>query len=330
VNTDWQISLLLRRTGLFDLTLDLTLQSGSRLISGTLSDGVDSATITGGIHDWSTRSPAEEYAGTFNVTDNFYSRYTDAIYPRGRGWLRVNVNPQGTISGGGRNIEGLTYTFSSFLWFDGHFGFFVPIHKGRGSMVGQPLISLGATTDAGDDRLTAGTPGYAYFKMPSTDPADRLYPAGVEVPDTQWAGSRWFAVPKGQTVLGWNAAPNNARAYFTRGGLDLSVQYPLIDRMPFLLLPSGAASYSASGGNPCKVTFKMDPVTGMYSGTLRLEDPLAPGASMTLVRNLTYTGLMIPYLGAGYGGISVPQLPTEGQTLITSPIITGRADLIRY
>jgi hypothetical protein len=80
--------------------------------------------------------------------------------------------------------------------------------------------------------------------------------------------------------------------------------------MPFKKPPSGVGSFSASGGNLRKVTFKLGSKTGIYSGTLRL--------------------FKIPYLGAGYGGLSVPQLPTGLETGSTSPIITGRADIIRF
>jgi ELWxxDGT repeat protein len=329
-NGDTKVILPLRRPGFMDLLLSVTLDSASRAVTGTLSDGVDSATVSGGMHDWNKSNPAASYAGDFNATDNFRSAYTDTIYPRGRGWLRVKISPLGTITGSGMNIEGLRYSFSSFLWVDGHFAYFVPIHSGRGSMVGQPQVSLGATTDASDDRLTAGTDGYAYFKMPSVKPNDRLFPAGFEVPDAQWGGSRWVAPPPGQVTFGWSAVPNNAKTYFTRGGLDTAAQYSAIDRMPFNILPSGAASFSLSGGNLCKVTFKLDPKTGMYSGTLRLQDPIAPGAALIHVRNLSYTGLMIPHANTGYGGLSVPQLPTGSETLSTSPIITGRADIIRF
>ena len=82
------------------------------------------------------------------------------------------------------------------------------------------------------------------------------------------------------------------------------------DRMPFNEPPSGVGSFSASGGSLCKVAFKLGSKIGIDSGTLRL--------------------LMIPYLGAGYGGLSVPQLPTGSETASTSPIITGRADIIRF
>jgi len=79
--------------------------------------------------------------------------------------------------------------------------------------------------------------------------------------------------------------------------------------------------------NPEKLTFKVDAKTGAYSGGITLANPTA-----TLVRKPVFQGYIV-HLGAGVfrsaGYMLAPQPPQPGQTLTTSPVLSGAANFGR-
>jgi len=68
----------------------------------------------------------------------------------------------------------------------------------------------------------------------------------------------------------------------------------------------------------------VDAKTGAYSGGITLDNP-----TVALVRKPVFQGFIV-HLGAGIfrsaGYMLVPQLPQPGQTLATSPVLSGTAN----
>lgn len=317
---DPRVVVPVRRLGMLDLLLDVTLAGVAQTVTGTVSDGTDSAEVSGGKHIWSAQNPALDYAGNFNVTDNIRSAYTADSYPKGRGTLKLGVSASGAIAASGSKPDGTTYSFSAVLWPSATFPIYTMLYSGRGSVSGTAQVSLGATSDAADDRITSTN---AWFKMKSPNPKERLYGAGFDVPDAGWGGSRWMATAKGQVPLNWPLKVENAKINVVRGGIEFATQHlDLLQK--FTLSTTGSATFNKQL-NVCGITLKVDPATGIYSGSFKLVDP-NPSGLTPISRSVRFSGLLIPYINAGYGRCFLPQLPAPGVSPSDAPIFTARFD----
>lgn len=314
------ISQRIVRPGLLDLWLNATLNATTNVLSGTVTDGTDNATVIGGKQTFGSANLASSYAALYNTTADIRSVYSADSYPHGRGFAQITVTSLGLVSGSGRTGDGTAYTLSSALWFDGRFPMFILLYNGRGSMTGIPQVSLGATSATADDRLTAT---FSWFKMSALLSTERSYASGFDIPDTVWGGSRWTAVARGQLPLGWVIKGGNARIILSSGGIATAAQVVAVTQK-YALGTNGVGTFDRVV-NPCGITSSVNLATGVCTGGFTLIDPASPTA---FTRKATYTGLMIPHLNnVAYGWFSLPQLPQSGQTLLTSPILAGRVDI---
>ena len=312
-------ALTLVRAGLLDLNLAVTLDPVAQTLSGAIGDGTDSAAISGKRHSWSRINPAYGYQGTFNVTIDTSSTYAGIEYPQGRGWMQLVTDPYGVVTGSGRTMDGIPFTVSSTLWQNSKFALFNLLYNGRGCLLGQPAIVLNSTSVI-DDRIS-GT--LEHYKMPATTVPDRHYGAGFAILSEALDGSRWIAPLLGQMPMNWPIKQANARLLLSQGGITSAAQAAAFPQY-FTLTANGTCVFDKAL-NVVAAKCNVNPKTGMVTGTFNLVDPVYPGSTATYVRPGSYTALMIPHLNNSFGSFILPQLPATGQTLLTSPQLTGRA-----
>lgn len=322
------ISQVFHRPGLLDLTLNLNLFS-TKTMAGTVSDGTNTATIVGGKQS-SKKNPVPMTDNIFNTSIDLSGYYSSINFPQGRGWLQIKVKKTGVIKGVGRLGDNAKVTFSSVIvWPDsteegvvdgGRFTLFTLTHSGRSSFVGMVRVRLASGYES-SLRATC-----AWNKMPARNGAERTYANGFSVSDTALVGSPWIQPKLGDLVLGWQAKNNNLSLHVTQGGIS-EATYASGFPLNYTLSTKGTTT-SDKVANVTACTLRVDPKTGLFSGGFSLRDPAPLPSQPVLKRNPTFTGLIIPHLNRGYGVFSLEQLPQEGETLKTSPILSGRVDVI--
>ena len=326
------ITQVFEREGLLDLTLNMTLAESGEL-TGSLSDGSNTADIDGGRHVWNKKTPVILIDGTYNTTIDLSSAYAAPTFPQGRGWLQIKVARHGTVTGFGRLGDNSKLTFSSTMMKrsslspgvltlsdGGRFPLFGLLYSGRGSLTGQVRVIYASANDP------AVTASCQWYKMPSQIRPERSYGAGFAIDSTVLAGSLWQATRPGDMIMSWSRLPNNIGLQVTQGGVAEAAYwygFPLD-----LTLSTKGTTTSDKVANVTACTLKVDPKTGLFSGGFSLRDPAPLSTQPALKRNPSFTGLIVPHLNRGYGVFSLEQLPQEGETLKTSPILSGRVDVI--
>ena len=308
------------RPGLLDLWLNITLNPTNGSLVGTLSDGTDTANVSGGKLAFGASNLASSYSGLYNTTADIRSVYSADTFPQGRGYVQLNVSARGPVTGAGRAGDGTAYSVSSAMWADARFPVYVQMYAGRGSMSGIAQVSLGATAATTDDRISST---FSWFKMPSLSATERLYAAGFDIPDVVWVGSRWTATTRGQLPAGWTIKASNGRIAVTRGSTETAAQSASLVQN-FSLATTGGGTFDKLL-NLGSITCSANLATGLCTGSFRLTDPATPPYG----RTASYYALMIPHLGnTAYGWFTLPKLPQSGETLATSPMLAGRVDVV--
>lgn len=331
LTSDPEITQVFERVGLLDLTLAVTLAESGEL-TGTLSDGANTAAIDGGRHVWNKKNPVVLIDGTYNTTLS-RGTYTSLVFPQGRGWLQIKVASHGAVTGFGRLGDNSKFTFSSTmmkhsslgisvlsLFEGGRFPLFGLLYSGRGSLTGQVSVAFASASDA------AVTATCQWYKMPSKIRPERNYGAGFSIDSIVLAGSLWQSTRSGDMIMGWQSLPNNIGLQVTQGGIT-EAAYASSFPLNFTLANKGTTT-SDKLFNITSCVLKVDPKTGLFKGSFSLKDPAWLSSLPALKRHPSFTGIIVPHLNRGFGVFNLEQLPMEGETLKTSPILSGRVDVI--
>jgi hypothetical protein len=165
------------------------------------------------------------------------------------------------------------------------------------------------------DNETSGT---LTWSKPTT--VTRTYPTKFGPLNLNVQGKYLATSSVGKIVLGLPAT-GTASLSFTDGGLSLAKLDPDVSAFTYTAAYAVLMPTAGSPANPAKATLGINRNTGAVAGTFTLVEP-AP----LLTRKVTFYGWIVrpdtgPSKAAGY--FLLPQIPLTGQTISTSPILSG-------
>jgi len=211
--------------------------------------------------------------------------------PQGEGYMGLNVTAAGIGTAAGRLPDGTTITSSGILGRTGQFLVFQMLYKNTGSFLTR-LNSAQARTS----NESTSTSAYNSFNGVSrwikdfqTTATERNYKSGF--PAISHFVRGWFYEEPGDNPIVMNLPfiAGNAHLGFNQGGLISS---------PDITFQLNNANQAVFTANPAKVTLKVTPTTGAYTGTFELNDG-------GIKRKVTFQGLIIPAIGEVPGLASV-------------------------
>ncbi len=285
-------------------------------VSGDLSGSVGAATISGHRSAWNAISqPAEDLAGYYSMALDLADVGDDGLVgiPQGSGYATFTVTPGGTLTVAGRTADGETITTATFLSTDADFWVYTPLYKNAGTIQG----SLKITPDAQSVFVGNVISGPLTWFKPTIP--SRSYDTTFGPINLKAEGGYLAPASTGNVVLGLpNAGIVQLR--FTDGGLAASATDPDMDFTYTddnkVLLPTAVNS------NPGKVSLTINPTTGAVSGNFTLTE-----ATPSLTRSkVAFQGQVVRLANGqvkGVGYFLLPQIPTNGQTVATSALLSG-------
>jgi hypothetical protein len=317
------------RAGLSTLELTFDLNFNTNVLTGTLKDLTTGAVVavTGYRSTW---------AAVTNVATSYKDGYTfgleipledngDLDIPQGNGLGAFKVGDDGKLTCAGATADGLAYTSAGFVGPTGDVIVFAAIGTTVGSIGGTGHITPSPSSSFVNNTFT-GT--LSWSKNPAaTTSKDQAFRAGFAPRALTIIGGKYKAPASGGVVMGMNnTVNNNARLIFTEGGLLPGQVNPFL----FSIRNNKATGVVqtitlTTSPNPNKITFALAAAPlGQFSGTVTVLHPVT-----TLNRTAKYAG-MIVWTGAAYsaqGYFLLPQLPQSGQTLTTTPVLSGQVVL---
>jgi hypothetical protein len=290
--------------------LSLTLDPVTNLVTGT--HGV--VAVSGWRSIWNALNPATNRNGYYSIgidlKDNADLAQVDI--PQGSGYASFFVAATGTLTVTGKTADGQAISSAGFIGPNGEIAIYTSLYANLGSIAGT--LTLTATTPISENTVS----GTLTWSKPKT--TTRTYPEKFG-PLTLNADGKYLAsAPSGRIVLGLPAA-GNAALTFTQGGLANTAINPNVSAFDYSAANHVTMPTFASGKNPAKVTLAINKNTGAFSGTFTLVDTLP-----ALTRTCAYQGMIIrqaPDTVKAKGYFLLPQRPLVGQTISTSPILSG-------
>jgi hypothetical protein len=294
---------------LFDgLALQITLDSTTGLVSGSLGG----ASLSGWRNTWNLLTrPASSREGYYSFSMDLADAGDDCVIsiPQGQGYATFTVAPNGTLKIIGKSADGQTLSSSGFMGPDGQICLYSALYKGLGSLLGQLTL---AEDPAGT--FTGNTIAGSLTWMKPTS-MTRTYAAGF-APINLVAEGAYLAASSKSLILGM-PEEGTVMLRFTDGGLAEAELDPDLDLTwthdNKVLLPAI---------NPAKVALSINAKTGAVTGNFTLVEP-----SPALTRaKMPCVGQIVRLNGGSIravGHFLLPQIPTTGQSIRTSPILSG-------
>jgi|GEM_PF-2232355 len=304
------------RAGSTPLTLDVLLDGAANTLTGTLSDGgPNTSAVNAWRNFWSVVTPATAYQSYY--TFSLQQTDTSPSFPQGDGYGYFTVAPTtGALTVTGKLADGNGFSTITFVGPQGQVLLYQSLYSNKGSLAGMLTI-----TDAllPVNNTIAGTP--SWFKpLPAVASTDTLYPTGFGPVHLTADGGSYVAPTVGHVVMGLSNMTNDAQLTFTGGGL--SAEPDIIFSITDPSLTSFINKVTMPLVNPNTVTMTvLTPGTGAFSGGFTIPGPP--------IRTAAYQGLIVNHSGvpSGNGYFLMPQVPGAGQTLLTSPKLSGKVRL---
>ncbi|MBL9116016.1 MAG: cadherin-like domain-containing protein [Verrucomicrobiaceae bacterium] len=283
---DWRLRIWIDQTTTNQFTATLQINSGTTDFIYGYRDETNTATLN-------------SYVTTnFNVVMTRILAAT-ATEPRGHGLLRLTATNKGAFNWKGKAPDGTPLTGSFKALTGGWHILRLVAPDGKASLQGQVIIQA---TNPNADTIN-GT--VSYQRNPSTG---RVYPAGFPDQAYNLQGRQYQAPTAGNLIMGLStAAGNNAF-------LDLT--HPAVINLSQALRVN-VTGLPVIAVNPKLIKFtKLNTATGELAGTFRL---ISAGLDRTANFECLIRGTQAP------GQFIINDLPVAGQTLSTSPLISGTA-----
>jgi hypothetical protein len=322
------------RAGLSTLELNVAINFANNTVTGTVKDLTTGATaaLSGYRNVWhATSNKATKYKDGYTfgleipLADN-----GDLEVPQGNGIGSFKVGDDGKLTCAGSTADGLGYSSAGFVGPTGDVMVYAPFTTSVGSLAGTAHITEDGASYV--NNTFTGTLSWSKNAAPAAS-TNQAYRAGFTPRDLTIIGGKYKAPAPGGVVMAMNNTVNdNARLSFAEGGLVAGQANPQV----FTIRNTGAAlvqtitmpKYNAAlpvNPNPNMVTFALAAAPlGQFSGSLTVFHPVT-----TLNRTAKFTG-MIVWTGSAYsaqGYFLLSQLPQSGQTLTTSPVLSGQVVL---
>jgi hypothetical protein len=319
------------------LNLELFITAGSGALVGQISDGSATANVSGyrlvwnyqfnpgpvtGAADYVDQPPTVKFSYRLNVALDPEAGRTNT--PQGSGYVALTIDNSGVATMVGRLADDTPVTASTFISSDRLMSWFQMLNSNKASLGGY--LSLGIQNDSKSSSFAYKPErvigSIRWFKdvQPTTE---KRYQTGFAPTQLRVLGTPYVAPGTNQTVWGIADAPNNLKIDFSSGGLSSALSTTAKLNFDNSVTPLPAP------GNPSKVSLKITPSTGSYTGTYEV-------LAGTVLRKVTYNGLIISALPdqARYGlsylaprGAGFFLLPGLTPSVTTSPILSGKAEL---
>lgn len=270
---------------------------------GRLSNAAGACDVVLTLNAWSANRPAlSEYVGYYTVALPPGENETNAVMPRGVGYLTVRVESTGSATLAGVLSDGTAWSGSATVAVapDGD-GLIVPVfavlYKGLGQFWGA--LRLAPQAAGVDDNVAApylgaffsdvaasGREGLVWYS--ARQATSRLYPDGFELDLAASGGAYNTSVTSLEAVIG-------KQGHLLRLRFD-AVPDSSCDPAVTVAL-SGSTVWLPSKGamNPCGTTLSVSAQTGLFSGSFTLSDT---SSGQTVTRRATYKGVLAPLKGS--------------------------------
>jgi len=174
------------------IVVALQLAPISDRVTGSISNGAQTSTVEGYRATFhSTLNPAGSFAGKFTLAIS--GSVDPAAGPQGNGYGAVTVTTAGAVTFKGALGEGTPVTQQVPLASNGQLAFYVPLHKGKGSILGWLTLADTGSSDVSGLLLWTKPAGVA----------GTLYPTGF-VSEVTTLGSRYQPPASGTRVLNFS------------------------------------------------------------------------------------------------------------------------------
>ena len=295
---------------------------GTGYLSGTVSLGASSTTLSGAQQVWSLagHALATDYSGAF--TTALQPTTADASIPQGDGFLTFTVSTKGVVSWSGQLADGTVIaTGSSALWPGGEVPLFAPLYTGKGSLLGAPVIT--AVT-----RVLTGSLSWSKSAQPTTV---RAYGAGFGAlnPVSLSLLGGGYIPPTGAAVLtGVTPPTGSAQITFADGGIASVNMAGALTQILTISTANVATLPSLFSGNSANIKITaINAASGTFAGNLTLKDPNPWDANLApVVRPVNFSGVFLqgPQNNFGTGYFLLPAITGPPANVTTSAETSGQ------
>ena len=207
------------------LALDVSIESAGRgNMTGSITDGISTDVFNGSRQIWSKNLPAFVYAeqkGSMYHTAFFIetAHLLDEAYPQGVSYTVIKVDRLGKATIKGKLAEATAFTASTYVLADGQLPLFIPLYKGKGSLIGTLNFETGFSEEIVSDNAVTGSLNWLRPALPSL-----LYSDGF-ITQLDASGGVYLPPAKGSRILDLGSDPNHSpiQLILSEGGLEDSV-----------------------------------------------------------------------------------------------------------
>ncbi len=226
----------------------------------------------------------------------------DLSLPQGDGYATLTVSKTGTATWAGKAADGTGFTFATIMAADRHIPLHAMLYKNTGSLQGECFIN-GTTLDLVSDATTA----FDWNKIPQPlSSTDRAYKGGFILHSLELFGGK-YTPNHLYNFFNLTVSPTSLTMEFSETALSAF-------QVPFTIATPNVVGVPA---NPSSTTLKIDPLTGIYTGSFKTGSPVVTAS---------FTGVITNYVAGGakrgYGHFLLP-----GSLSVTSPMTSGRVRL---
>jgi uncharacterized repeat protein (TIGR02543 family) len=267
---DGDYSTTITRAGIsYQIVLHLDVADSSDQLTGTISDGSVTATISSDLWIWNSRTnpaPAGRYTVLIPGGDS-------PDQPRGPGYGTVTITTSGTVSFTGRLSDGTSISRATYLAKDGSWPLFIWV-GGFESALGRITVEDVPGTSDMDGAIT-------WFRRQSASP---IYRNGFTI-QSSLVGSQFLPALRGNNALSLNLNPNNVSV--TIGGADTAGEVDFTGTLDqfnrFIADDTGSSirfHMTMSNANGMMTGSFLDPATGrlvLFQGVTFQKQNIAAG-----------------------------------------------------
>jgi Bacterial Ig domain/Fibronectin type III domain len=278
------------------ITLNLNLDAVDGTITGSVSSGTFTSSVSADLAGYSSANPAPQ-AGSYTVLFSPSSEApTAGAAPQGYGYGRVVVAKTGAAKFVGALGDGTRVGFSVPIARDGSFPFFAALYSGKGSIGGD--VKFETITTPGSQSDLNGS--LEWIRPPKPPTTSGLFAAGFSTPITL-IGSAFIAPTTQNQILSLATGAPNASVILSSGNLPATItKSATLTATNSLIIDNPGAD---------RVSIAINTSTGLFTGTFF-------DVSSNKTRNLAGALFQKEQIGAGYflgatssGSVVISQAP---------------------
>ena len=300
-------------TTLGTLPLLLSLDGAGNSLSGTYGG----AALTAYRQTWSTAHPASGRVGYYSVgldLANASDKVATTI-PHGNGYASFTVAATGTLTMAGKAADGTAFACSTIIGPGGELPVYSPLYANLGSITGLMTLTDNGALQAVNNTVS----GTLTWSKPMLK--TRGYPAKFG-PVNLAAYGKYLALRSVGFTINGLPSVGTANLTFVEGGVEASNTKPNVTGFSYSAAYAVTMPLAGSMANSGKATLSINRATGSFTGYFYLSE-----SSPLLNRTVTFQGMIVrPAVGSikGVGYFLLPQIPITGQTVLTSPVLSGK------